>query len=159
MTKPTLRSALPVVAAALLSAVPASLMADSIKPFSDAVEASQEAMGLSAFVITSKPTDGFGPLEANLKDHQAYLHELEKRGVLLMAGPLSDTEPEEWSGDGLLIYLAQDEAAARKIADGDPLHRSGARTYTVRRWLINEGSVTVRLRLSDQSSEFVRPSE
>ena len=128
------------------------------KPFSAAVDASEGAMRLSVYVVTSFPTNGFGPLEEVLPKHREYLHGLEKRGVLIMAGPLSDEDPGNWSGGGMLAYLAEDEAAARDLADADPMHTSGARTYTLRRWLVNEGSLTVRVKLSDQSAAII-PAE
>ena len=37
----------------------------------------------------------------------------------------------------------------REQAENDPMHKSGARKFRVRPWLINEGSVTVRINFSD----------
>ena len=38
--------------------------------------------------------------------------------------------------------------AARALADADPMHARGARTYTLRRWLVNEGSLNLSVGLS-----------
>jgi hypothetical protein len=51
-------------------------------------------------------------------------------------------------GMGLIIYRADSLGAARALAEGDPMHRSGARTYTLRRWMINEGSINLSVGLS-----------
>jgi hypothetical protein len=45
---------------------------------------------------------------------------------------------------------AASRAEAIAIAERDPMHRSGARRFTVRPWMINEGTMTVRLDLSSQ---------
>lgn len=51
-------------------------------------------------------------------------------------------------GAGLIVYRAESLGAARKIAEADPMHRSGARSFTIRRCLVNEGSLNVSVRLS-----------
>jgi len=40
--------------------------------------------------------------------------------------------------------------AAKAIADADPMHKTGTRTYTIRRWLVNEGSFQLDIKLSAQ---------
>ena len=37
---------------------------------------------------------------------------------------------------------------ARALAEADPMHREGARTFTLRAWLVNEGSLTLTVGLS-----------
>ena len=51
-------------------------------------------------------------------------------------------------GTGMIVYRAESMEAARAIADGDPMHSSGARTYVLRKWLINEGSFSLNVGLS-----------
>ncbi|MEM9351162.1 MAG: YciI family protein, partial [Pseudomonadota bacterium] len=51
-------------------------------------------------------------------------------------------------GIGLIIYRADSLEAARALADGDPMHKTGARSYILRRWMINEGSLTLSVGLS-----------
>ena len=51
-------------------------------------------------------------------------------------------------GVGLIIYRAESLEAARALAEGDPMHKSGARSFVLRSWLINEGSLTVHVGLS-----------
>jgi uncharacterized protein len=120
------------------------------KPSSEALKASEGRLRKQLFVVTSKAEKGFAPLKENLKAHLEYLGALEKDGKLFMGGPLFTEDPEKWSGDGLLIYSAKDITEAKSIADGDPLHKSGARSYTLRAWLVNDGSLTLTVKLSDQ---------
>jgi hypothetical protein len=45
-------------------------------------------------------------------------------------------------------------AAAKIIADNDPMHKAGARSYKIRPWLLNEGKVTIDLTFSNKSMEI-----
>jgi uncharacterized protein len=120
------------------------------KPSGDAVAASAGRLRKRLFVVTSTAVAGFAPLKEHLADHLAYLRTLEDAGKLFLGGPLFDDDPERWSGDGLLVYAAADAEEARAITEADPLHRSGARTFSIRAWLVNDGSLTLTVRLSDQ---------
>ena len=44
---------------------------------------------------------------------------------------------------------------ARAIAEADPMHARGARRYRIRPWLLNEGSLTLRVTYSDGGREIV----
>ncbi|MEO1000725.1 MAG: YciI family protein [Pseudomonadota bacterium] len=99
------------------------------------------AMAFEVFLVLSRIADA-EKVPALLPDHLAYIAELERSGALMMAGPLSDPEGREVAG-GCLVLRAADMAAARALADGDPMHAGGARSYELRRWLINEGGATV----------------
>jgi hypothetical protein len=48
----------------------------------------------------------------------------------------------------MIIYRAASMEDARKLADADPMHAAGARSYTVRRWMVNEGALTLSVGLS-----------
>ena len=85
-----------------------------------------------------------------MPDHLAYQAEQEKSGALAFAGPLSDLTGEQMEGCGLIVYRADSFEAAKAIADADPMHSTGTRTYTLRRWMINEGSFRVDVKLSAQ---------
>ena len=43
---------------------------------------------------------------------------------------------------------------SRALADADPMHQSGARSYVMRRWMINEGSLTLQVGLSTGSNSL-----
>jgi hypothetical protein len=62
---------------------------------------------------------------------------------------------DEWAGEGLVVVRAASVDEAKAIAERDPMHRSGARRYRVRPWMINEGSVTIRLDNSSQTFTLV----
>ena len=105
-------------------------------------------MGLLAkrlYVITSEPTAGVGPVMEQLDGHLAYQHQLEQDGTMFAAGPLASADEQEWLGDGLFIYRAESLAEATKLAEADPMHGSGARRFSVRQWMLNEGSISVRV--------------
>ena len=69
----------------------------------------------------------------------------------MFAGPLSDLSGDQMEGAGMIIYQTNSLEQAREIAEQDPMHVSGARIFTLRRWLINEGSLQLGLKLSAQS--------
>ncbi len=85
----------------------------------------------------------------NLDEHSKFQVDLERRGIMFGAGPFWDDDETHWSGDGMVIVRAESLAAARAIAAEDPMHTSGARQFTVRPWLLNEGTLTFRLNFSD----------
>ena len=99
------------------------------------------------FVAMSSPVPGkdFAP---HLPDHLAYIARQEAAGVLMMAGPMSDEAGAEMSGSGLQIWRASDMDAARALVEADPMHVAGVKTFVLRRWLINEGSLSLTVGLS-----------
>lgn len=115
------------------------------------------AEGLAAreyFIVFTEPAKGREAVQSHLKIHLEYQRDLEKRGLIVAAGPLSDEKGEEWTGKGMIIYRVKDIAEARKIADGDPMHRDGVRSYKIIPWLMNEGSFTLNVKLAAQKIEF-----
>jgi uncharacterized protein YciI len=97
----------------------------------------------------AKPEELSKLLEAHLQ-HQI---RLEKEGIMFGAGPLSNPDGSP-TGTGMIIIRAESEAEARRIADQDPFHSSGLRTYTLQQWSLNEGRVTITVDFSDQSYRF-----
>lgn len=112
------------------------------------------SLALELYVVTSTPASGPDAVKDNLPSHLAYQNEQESLGNLAFAGPLSDESGEQMEGMGMIVYRAESLAAATRIADADPMHKSGARSYTIRRWLVNEGSLQLNIRLSAQSVEL-----
>lgn len=106
------------------------------------------ALALELFVVTTTPGDDPGAIPANLPDHLAYQKHLEQNGTLVLAGPTSDDTGQEMIGAGLIIYRATSLEEARAIADADPMHKSGARKFTLRKWLVSEGNLTLNVGLS-----------
>ena len=54
----------------------------------------------------------------------------------------------------MIIIRADSEAEARGIADQDPFHAKGLRTYTLQQWSLNEGRLNITIDFSDQSYRF-----
>ena len=95
----------------------------------------------------SEFTDKEGDRAAVRDEHLAYQGQLEAEGRLFCAGPLLK-EDGAMTGIGLIIYKAASLDEARKIADGDPFHKSGLRTYKIWPWKINEGGIDLKIRFA-----------
>ena len=127
-------------------------MADPVITWNDIVERC-ETMGVLAkklYVVFTSPAEGLGKVMENLEEHLAYQHEIEQNGTMFAAGPFATDDESHWQGEGMVIIRANSLAEAEQVAANDPMHKSGARTYRVRPWLMNEGSFTVRVTYSDQ---------
>jgi uncharacterized protein YciI len=102
-------------------------------------------LGKTLYVISSQPTSGLQPVLDALDEHIAYQTRLERDGVMFAAGPLASEDLTEWLGEGLFMYRAESIDQARKIAEADPMHRSGARSFTIREWMLNEGTYSIQV--------------
>jgi len=103
------------------------------------------------YVVLSEPAAPPEQMKEQLPAHLAYQAEQEKTGALVMAGPMSDLSGDLMEGVGMIIYRAESLKAAKLIADNDPMHISGTRTFVIRRWLVNEGSISINVKLSSQT--------
>jgi len=108
------------------------------------------ALALELYIVESTGTGNAEAIKETLPAHLEYQSQLELSGKLAFAGPVSDLSGEQMQGNGMIIYRAQSLEEARILADADPMHSAGARSYTVRRWLINEGSLSLNVALSNQ---------
>lgn len=104
----------------------------------------------SLWVVTTRPARGPG-MQDVLPAHLDYQVRLEREGMLFGAGPIFEDGGTVPTG-GMIVLRAEDEAEARRLADADPFHAAGLRQYTLHRWLLNEGAMTVTVRYSDQSA-------
>lgn len=89
---------------------------------------------------------------SQLGPHLDYQVQLQEDGILFGAGPMQ--EEGEALGPpkaGMIIVRASSFEEAKAIADADPMHSSGARTYTLRKWTLNEGSLDLTVKFSGQS--------
>lgn len=112
---------------------------------------SRGALALELYVVHSVPTGDGAAVKAALPDHLAYQAQMEARGALALAGPMSDETGDEMQGTGLIVYRAASLDEARALAEADPMHKAGARSFTLRKWLVNEGSLTLSVGLSGQT--------
>ncbi len=120
-------------------------------PAAAVLEASKGMLQRQLFAIFTTPTDGLGPVFANIEEHLQFQVQLERDGILFAAGPMWTDDEENWEGEGLVVVKAASRAEAIAIAERDPMHKAGARSFRVRPWLINEGSVTITLNNSSQT--------
>jgi uncharacterized protein len=105
------------------------------------------------WVVITRAVVPLEEMKRHLKAHLEHQIRLEKSGVMYGAGPA--TKPGESAASfGLIIIRAKDEAEARRIADADPMHSSGARRYELYAWSLNEGRINVTLNFSDQTFAF-----
>lgn len=122
-------------------------MAVSSVPTKDIIHESR-ARGYLAkqlYAVFTTPVNGIGPVMENIAAHLAYQESLEQDGTMFAAGPHWTDDEQSWEGEGLVIYRAKSLTEAREIAARDPMHVSGARDFTVKPWLVNEGTLSVRL--------------
>ena len=121
----------------------------------DILNASAGCLQKQMYVYFTTPANGLGPVMENLEDHLKFQIELEQKGVMFGAGPFWTDDEQRWEGEGMIIIRAGSLAEARKIAASDPMHASGARTFTIRPWLMNEGAVTMKITYSDGGREVI----
>jgi uncharacterized protein YciI len=121
----------------------------------DILKACEAMLRKQLYVVFTKPTNGMGPVMEVLKEHLDFQIDLERRGIMFGAGPFWNDAEDAWEGEGMVIIRATSLAEAKAIAASDPMHKAGARSFTVRPWLLNEGSVTVKVSYSDGKREVI----
>ncbi|MFV8320302.1 YciI family protein [Mycobacterium sp. 23] len=110
----------------------------------EVIEKFGDPVGLTLYVVMSV-AQGLDDVQAHIEDHLGYLRELEDRGVLVAAGPVWTDDGDFFEGDGMLIYRTGSVLEARAIADADPMHASGARTYRITPWFVHDGTIGKRV--------------
>ena len=106
------------------------------------------------YVIFTTAANGIAPVLENLQRHLDYQELLEQRGVMFAAGPHWSDDEQRWEGDGMVVVRAGSLAEAEAIAKDDPMHASGARRYRVRPWLVNEGTMSIKLNFASGRFEL-----
>jgi uncharacterized protein len=104
------------------------------------------------YVVVTRPVSS-PEIRPRLLDHLENQVRLEKDGIMFAAGPLFD-EGSEGPVAGMFVIRAKSFEEARRIADSDPLHQAGLRTYEIRKWQINEGQIQLKVNFSDQTAEI-----
>ena len=117
-------------------------------------ELTQKMLRRKFYAVLSQPSATPEKLKALLPAHLEYMIGLEKRGVLFASGPLSDGAGPP-NGAGLTVLRAASAGEALALADADPFVVNGLRTYELKEWTIMEGTLGLRVNLSDQSVEVV----
>jgi uncharacterized protein YciI len=104
------------------------------------------------YVVLSKPAVAPDKLQPFLSAHLEYMIDLEKRGLVFASGPLADGEGPP-TGQGLTVLRAKDAGEARALAEADPFYINGVRSFEIKEWTVMEGTLGVRVNLSDQTIE------
>ena len=115
-------------------------------------ELTQKMLRRKLYAVLSQPSPTPEKLKALLPSHLEYMIGLEKRGVLFASGPLADGEGPP-NGAGLTVLRAASAQEARELAEADPFVVNGLRTFELKEWTIMEGTLGLRVNLSDQSVE------
>ena len=108
-------------------------------------ELTQKMLRRKFYAVLSQPSSAPEKLKPLLPAHLEYMIGLEKRGLLFASGPPS--------GAGLTILRAANAQEARALAEADPFVTNGLRTFELKEWTIMEGSLGLKVNLSDQSIE------
>ena len=93
------------------------------------------------YAIWTRPLPGQEITPDLIAAHMTFLKKLESEGVLFGAGPIFDSQEENHIGEGLIILKASSLSQAEAFANEDPMHASGVRTFELRPWLLNEGTL------------------
>jgi uncharacterized protein YciI len=120
---------------------------------SDVHPLTDKFLGKEMYLVITRPVRS-PEIAKRLPDHLAHQVELERRGILFAAGPLYPRDsnmPEA----GMFVLRASSFEEAEAIANTDPLHAAGLRTFTLQKWRVNEGSITLTVNYSDQTVTIV----
>ena len=115
-------------------------------------ELTRKMLRKKLYVLISKPLVAPDQLKPFLSAHLEYMIGLEKRGLVFASGPLSDGDGPP-SGHGLTVLRAANADAARALAESDPFFVNGLRNFELKEWTVMEGTLSLRVNLSDQSIE------
>lgn len=121
------------------------------------VQAIVEEKGMLAkklYIVTTFAVNGLDKVLEMIEPHIEYQVELERRGIMFGAGPNWTEDETEWRGEGTVIIRAQSFNEACEIMEADPMHSSGARKFTIRPWLMNEGHLSFTLDFSSGKFKF-----
>ena len=106
------------------------------------------------YAVLTTPVVERDKIREALPDHLDYQVSLEERGIMFAAGPLFDQDDAPPRA-GLIIIRAGSFAEAEEIAQADPMHARGLRTYTLDKWQINEGGFTLNVQFAKGATTLV----
>lgn len=109
-------------------------------------------LGREMYLVITRPVRS-PEIENRLSDHLAHQVELERKGIMFAAGPLY-SRGSQIPEAGMFVLRANSFEEAEAICKTDPLHAAGLRTYTIQKWRVNEGSITLKVNYSDQTVEI-----
>ena len=109
-------------------------------------------LGKEMYLVVTRPVRS-PEIAKRLQDHLDHQVELEKRGIMFAAGPLYPRDSDVPEA-GMFVLRAKSFEEADAIAKEDPLHKAGLRSYTIQKWRLNEGRITVTVDFSDQTMKI-----
>ena len=109
-------------------------------------------LGKEMYLVVTRPVRS-PEIAKRLADHLAHQVDLEKRGIMFAAGPLYPRDSDVPEA-GMFVLRAKSFEEADAICKEDPLHKAGLRTYTIQKWRLNEGRITVTVDFSDQTMKI-----
>ncbi|GEM_PF-5240641 len=92
-------------------------------PTERAQQMTRRMLGKQLFVIHTTPVAPREQIVPLLPDHLEHQIRLEKSGIMFGAGPMVNEDGSP--AGGLIVIRAESFAAAKVIADSDPLHKPG----------------------------------
>lgn len=108
-------------------------------------------MGAELYFYITLPEVPFEEIVEVLPAHMDFVHTIEDGGIMVMGGQITPEGLNDAGGRGLIVIRAESFEEARAIADRDPMHVSGVRSYELYKWNVNEGVTSIVLKFSDQS--------
>lgn len=115
------------------------------------VNSLKEKMWKKQYFLMSRKLEDPGRIPPVMLDHYEWMIGMEKSGTVFLSGPVFEADGKQ--GVGLTIFRAESWEAAEEFAKSDPFVSSGAVSFQIQKWQINEGRVTVQVDFSDQSVE------
>jgi uncharacterized protein YciI len=92
-------------------------------------------------------------IEAVVPEHKRWILEQEAGGRIFVAGPFLN-EDFSYAASGLIVFRVDTAEEARLLAENDPMHARGLRTFRIVPWQINEGTVQMDLTWSSGTFHF-----
>jgi uncharacterized protein len=111
-------------------------------------------MDLYAIFTRRVPDVPIEKMRSLVPEHLKFQVELERKGIMFGAGPLFPPNSEVWEGEGMVIIRAASLEQAREVAEQDPMHIAKLREFVIRPWMMNEGSLNLRVTYSNGKVEI-----
>lgn len=121
---------------------------------SDVLNNTKGMLQMQLYVVHTKPTGSLEPVMDVMTEHLNFQVRIEQEGIMFAAGPIWADDEETWNGEGMVVIRAKNLAHAHEIASQDPMHACGAREFSIRPWLVNEGGFTLRATFSDSAQKL-----
>ena len=116
------------------------------------VKALKDQMLQKSYYVMFRTVEDRSKIRPVLLDHYQWMIRLEKENKVLASGPMFKNDGTQ--GVGMTVFRCDSFTDAEALAAQDPFVVSGAVSFEVQRWQINEGRINVSVDFSDQSYNF-----